>query len=45
MFIVNEVLKPNEMIGVKEEDNNESVWIEIICKNRPEKNKARNIEI
>ena len=30
---VNEVLKPNEMIGVKEDNNIESVWVEIICKN------------
>ena len=30
---VNGVLNPNEMAGVKEEDNNESVWVEIICKN------------
>ena len=29
---VNEVLRPNEMIGVKE-DNNECVWVEIISKN------------
>ena len=29
---VNEVLKPNEMIGVKEEDNIEPVRAEIICK-------------
>ena len=27
VIYVNEVLKPNEMIGVKEEDNIESVWI------------------
>ena len=29
-----EVLNPNEMIGVKEEDNIESLWDEIICKNK-----------
>ena len=30
---VNEILKPYEMVGVKEEDRFESVWVEIICKN------------
>ena len=30
---VNEVLKPYEMISVKEENNIESVWVEITCKN------------
>ena len=29
---VNEELKPKEMIDVKEEDNIESVLVEIICK-------------
>ena len=33
MVYVNEVLKLNEMIGVKEEENIEYVWVEIICKN------------
>ena len=32
-FNVSEVLKPNEIIGVKEENNIESVWVKIICKN------------
>ena len=27
---VNEVFKPNEMVGVKENDNTELVWVEII---------------
>ena len=30
---VNEVLKLNKMIGVKEDDNIVLVWVEIICKN------------
>ena len=32
-LFVNEVLKPNEMIGIKEENNIETVWLVIICKN------------
>ena len=37
----NVVLKPNEMVGVKE-DNIESVWVEIICKNKKIKIKLGN---
>ena len=39
---VNKALKPNKSIGIKERDNIESVWVEIICKNDLKKNKLRN---
>ena len=37
VFYVNEVLMPNKMIGIKEEDNIDSMWVEFICKNDKKK--------
>ena len=44
LVYVNEILEPNEMVGGKEEDNVESVWFEILCKN-DKKIKLRNLQI